>query len=95
MNKKELTNELALRTGYTKTDCMLMLDTLCDIISETLSRGERIKIANFGVFKTKKRAARTGKNFADNKALTIPSRVTAVFVPGERLKNMEDVIGVE
>lgn len=86
MNKEDLINAIAERTGYTKKDCLLFIDVFCDVICEALRNGDRVKIVNFGVFDVKKAKPRTGKNFFDNTALPIPARKVPTFIPGEGLK---------
>lgn len=95
MNKKELIDELARRTGFTKVDCAYFLDNFCETVSDALSKGDQIKIVNFGIFKTKRSAARTGKNFAKNTAFHIPPRLTTVFIPGKQLKNLQGEVDDE
>lgn len=88
MNKEELIAEVACRTGFTKKDCMLLVDVFCDVIADSLGRGEQVKIVNFGVFKVKKSAQRTGRNFANSSTYPIPSRNVPIFVPGMKLKEL-------
>ena len=88
MTKDELIDEIADQTGFTKKDCMLFVNVLCDIIRDALKRGERIKIVNFGVFEVKECKARTGKNFADNSRYPIPPRKIPTFIPSEGLKRI-------
>lgn len=88
MTKEELVNEISSRTGFTKKDCLLFLDVFCDTIEDSLSKGERVKIVDFGVFDVKVRKSRTGKNFFENTTLPIPSKKIPTFTPGEGLKSI-------
>lgn len=92
MTKKELVDEIAVNTGYTKKDCLFFIDTFCETISEALKNGERVKIEGFGAFDVKEVKGRVGKNFADNKPLPIPDKRVPVFTPGAILK---EIVGGE
>ena len=86
MNKKELISDIASRTGFTKKDCALFLETFCESVTASLSRGERVKIVNCGLFGVKKVAGRSGKNFFTNGVQPIPEKILPMFVPGDGLK---------
>ena len=88
MTKKELVDEIACNTGYTKKDCLFFIDTFCEVIGEALKTGERVKIEGFGAFDVKEVKGRVGKNFADNKPLPIPDKRVPVFTPGAILKEI-------
>lgn len=92
MTKKELVDEIACNTGYTKKDCLFFIDTFCEVIGEALKIGERVKIEGFGAFDVKEVKGRVGKNFADNKPLPIPDKRVPVFTPGAILK---EIVGGE
>lgn len=90
MTKKELVDEIAVNTGFTKKDCLFFIDTFCEVIGKALKSGERVKIENFGAFDVKEVKGRVGKNFTDNKPLPIPDKKIPVFTPGMMLK---DIVG--
>lgn len=89
MNKEQLIGELSARTGYTLGDCALFVDKFCDIVFDALRDGDYVKIVNFGVFRPKQLAARSGKNFHNNGVLPIPPRKTTTFTPGLRLRDLD------
>lgn len=93
MTKKELVNEIAGYTGFTKKDCMLFVDVFCNVISKALEHGERVKIANFGVFEVKEYKARTGNNFVKNTTCLIPPKKVPSFTAGEGLKQAIGGVG--
>lgn len=93
MTKKELVDEIASHTGFTKKDCRLFIDVLCEVIVNALKRGERVKIVDFGVFEVKEVKPRKGKDFANNTICQIPARKVPSFTPGVNLR--EAVGGAE
>lgn len=58
MNKTELVNALALRTGLSKKSAEDVLTTALDIITETLVQGEKVQLVGFGSFEVRERAPR-------------------------------------
>jgi integration host factor subunit beta len=63
-----------------------VLQVTLDSITESLSRGNRLEIRNFGVFELKVREARIGRNPRTGAAVPIEEKRVAVFKPGKALK---------
>ena len=55
-------------------------------IQDRLYQEEEVKIADFGSFKTTKRAERVGRNPATGEALTIAAKNAVSFKPAKALK---------
>ena len=62
MNKAELVDAMAKKTGETKKATEESLNAFIDVITETLKKNEKIQLVGFGTFETRKRAARKGRN---------------------------------
>ena len=86
MNRKELIDELATRTGCTKADAERGLGAMLEIISDTLKKGESLSLVGFGSFEVRKRAARTGRNPKTGEELKIEASRVPAFKPGATLK---------
>ena len=86
MNRKELIDALAGKTGSTKADADKNIAALLEIISETLAKGENLALVGFGTFEVRERAARTGRNPATGAELNIAASKTPAFKPGATLK---------
>ena len=76
--KVNLIDALAARANLTKVDAKRILDITLDLIPE-LASGEGLTISNFGTFKYKTRAARTGRNPMTGAALQIPEATSLAF----------------
>lgn len=50
MNKKELSEEIAGRTGVSAADAKKSVDALTDIATEQLKKGEELQLTGFGKF---------------------------------------------
>ena len=86
MNRKELVDELATRTGCTKADAERGLSAMLDIISDTLKKGDSLSLVGFGTFEVRSRAARTGRNPKTGEELKIKASKAPAFKAGATLK---------
>jgi DNA-binding protein HU-beta len=92
MNKSELVEAIAKRTGGSKAMTDSMVDAFVDSVTGCLRKGETVTLVGFGTFSQGKRAARTGRNpqtgaaFGAWAAIKIPAARTAKFTAGARLK---------
>ncbi len=86
MNKTELVDEIANRSGLTKRDAEKSLNATLEAILETLKKCEDVSIPNFGSFKVKKRSARKGRNPKTGEEIDIPERNAVSFSAGKILR---------
>jgi DNA-binding protein HU-beta len=86
MNRKELIDVLATKTGCTKADADRNIAALIEIITATLKKGDNISLVGFGSFEVRKRAARTGRNPQTGAALKIKAAKVPAFKAGATLK---------
>jgi len=86
MNRKELIDALAVKTGNTKADADRNITALIEIISSTLKNGDNIALVGFGTFEVRKRAARTGRNPKTGEELKIKASKVPAFKAGATLK---------
>jgi DNA-binding protein HU-beta len=74
MCKKDLINEIAQTTGFTKKDSGLALEAILDTIVEALKEGNEVRLMGFGTFGTKLSAPRVGKNPKTGDVINIPAK---------------------
>lgn len=86
MNRKELIDALAAKTGSTKADADRNIAALIDIITATLKKGDSLALVGFGTFEVRKRAARTGRNPRTGAELKIKAAKVPAFKAGAGLK---------
>lgn len=91
MNKSELVQALADRTGISKADATRAVEAVFDpdtgLIAEALRGGDRVQITGFGTFEAKERKARTGRNPRTGTEIKIGPTISASFRPGKALKD--------
>jgi len=86
LTKAELVRQVAEKTGMTKKDTALVVNTVFETIMDALTKGEKVQIAGFGVFEVKQRAERVGRNPRTGEEIKIPPRKVPVFRVGKELK---------
>lgn len=86
MNKTELIDIVAAKTGQTKKAADASIAAVFDAISEELAKGGKLQLVGFGTFEVKERAARTGRNPKTKEAINIPASKAPVFKAGKALK---------
>jgi DNA-binding protein HU-beta len=86
MNRQELIEALATKTGSTKVDADRRIAALIEIVTATLKKGDNVALVGFGTFEVRKRAARNGRNPATGEAMKIKASKAPAFKAGATLK---------
>lgn len=87
MNKTELIDSIAGKSGLSKADAAKALDALIESVTEGLSNGDRIALVGFGSWSVEQRGARTGRNPRTGDAIQIPAKKVVKFKAGAGLSN--------
>ena len=81
MNKSQLVDALADRLGDRKI-AATAVDALLQIVVDTVRSGDAVSLAGFGVFESRARAARTGRNPRTGETVAVPATTVPAFRPG-------------
>lgn len=87
MNKTDLVNSIATKSGLTKKDVETVLNSFLGEVTEALSSGDKVQLIGFGTFETRKRSGRTGRNPQTGKTISIPESKVPAFKAGNKLKD--------
>jgi DNA-binding protein HU-beta len=93
MNKTELTERVASKTGLTLKDSKAAIDAIFStepregIIATELSAGRRVQVTGFGTFSTRRRKKRKGRNPQTGETIIIPASKFPAFAAGKSLKD--------
>ncbi len=87
MNKTELVAAIAEKTELSKKDSEKALKAFVDVVTEELTKGEKIQLVGFGTFEVSERAAREGRNPQTGKTMTIAASKAPKFKAGKALKD--------
>ena len=85
MNKTELVNAMAEKTGMTKVAAKQAMSACFDTNQEQLKKGEKVTLIGFGTFSVVKRKARTAKNPRTGKPVKVAAKKVAKFKAGSKL----------
>ena len=86
MIKKDLALQLAGNLDLTDVQAKRAVKMVLRLIADALVAGETLEFRDFGVFKTKIRKARLGRNPRANLPVNVPERRVVVFKMGKKLK---------
>lgn len=91
MNQKELAAKIAEKLKEDKVKKVLaekIIDTALEMITDALSKGQKVRLVGFGNFLVRTRAARVGRNPQTGAKIEIPQSKSPAFVPGINLKKV-------
>ncbi len=92
MNKAELVERVAQKTGLSVRETRTVVDAVFDpdpsvgIVSAELISGNKVAISGFGTFEARQRKARVGRNPHTGEAVDIPASRAPAFKAGKPLK---------
>lgn len=87
MNKTDLINSIASKSGLNKKNSEAALNAFIGSVEQALKGGDKVVLVGFGTFEVRKRAARKGRNPQTKKEITIPASKAPVFKAGKVLKD--------
>lgn len=88
MRKIELVAQVSQRTGMPKEKVLKSLNAALAVISETMARGEEIRLKRFGTFCARPRHATQRSHRYTHQLITIPSKAMPRFYPSKVLKQL-------
>ncbi len=86
MNRKQLVDALAAKTGASKKDADAFVSAFQEVVVEALKSGDSVTLTGFGVFKVVERPARQARNPRTGQPIDVPARKVPQFKPGKGLK---------
>ena len=87
MNKQELIGHVADRAGLNRNDASRAVETMLEVITSTLKRGDEVRLVGFGNFSVTRRKASTGRNPRTGEPMQIAASSQPKFRPGKVLKD--------
>jgi len=91
LTRKELTETLANRLGYSQSNCALIVDTFLNSLKDSMISGESIKLVHFGTFTVRNKAPRRGRNPRTGETITIKKRQAVSFRPSKQLREQVNI----
>ena len=87
MNKTQLVDVVAVKTGLKKKEAEAAVNAVTEAITEALKAGDKVQLIGFGTFDVKESAARDGRNPKTGETIKIAASKRPVFSAGSALKN--------
>ena len=88
LTRKELTETLADKLGYSQSNCALIVDSFLDGMKQSMVEGQSIKIVHFGTFTVRNKSPRRGRNPRTGAMITIKKRQAISFRPSKKLREL-------
>jgi DNA-binding protein HU-beta len=86
MNKSDLIDRAAKRSGLAKSEMSRALDAVIEAITDSVQKGEKVSLTGFGTFELRERAARTGRNPQTGEEIQVAASKSPAFKPGRAFK---------
>jgi nucleoid DNA-binding protein len=86
VNKDSLVDAIAVKLDLSKKAVEGVIESLEEIITEEIRKGNKVTLTGFGTFKVSQRAAREGINPQTKAKIQIPAMTVPKFTAGKSLK---------
>ncbi len=88
MNKQDLVNSVASKTGATKKAVADVLDAVLESVMATLKKGDSVTLTGFGTFRSVHQAASVKRNPKTNQPVNVPAKNVPRFRAGKQFREM-------
>lgn len=88
MNKTELINSIAEKSGLTKADSKKALDAFIESVTEEVKKDGKVALVGFGTYSVTQKSARKGINPRTKAVINIPAKKVVKFKPGAELADL-------
>lgn len=87
MNKNDLVESVAKSAGLSKADAARAVDGVLEEVTNSLKKGQEVRLVGFGTFAVAERAASQGRNPRTGQSINIPASKQPKFRAGKALKD--------
>ena len=79
LTKNDIIEEIRTKNGFTRNKSIKTVETLLEIIKQTLASGEDVLVSGFGKFCVKQKSERRGRNPATGGDMMLAPRNVVTF----------------
>ena len=90
MTKAELVEKVSGQINLTKKQTEVVVNTVFQSITESLSEGKKVELRGFGSFRIRARNARIGRNSKSGAQVYVPAKRVPFFKAGKELRELVD-----
>jgi DNA-binding protein HU-beta len=83
MTKADIVNEISKNTGIEKITVQKTVESLMEVVKDSLTKEKNVYLRGFGSFIVKKRAKKTARNISKNTTIIIPEHSIPAFKPAK------------
>ncbi|NGZ29532.1 MAG: integration host factor subunit alpha [Magnetococcales bacterium] len=77
--KKDLVESVQRNAGFSRLESASLVESVFDIITETLENGDQVKLSGFGNFRVRDKRSRVGRNPKSGVEVEISARRVVTF----------------
>ena len=86
MTKAELIEDVSCAVETTRKDSKVIVEAIFDGIVRALHRGDKVEIRGLGIFGTRQRQPRVGRNPKTGARVEVPAKRVPYFKPSKEVK---------
>ncbi|MDX9745215.1 MAG: integration host factor subunit alpha [Syntrophales bacterium] len=86
MTKIDIIQDVYEKLGIPKKDSARIVESVFELMKDSLAKGEKIKISGFGNFAVKEKKARRGRNPQTGEEISISARKVLTFKSSQVLR---------
>ncbi|MGY6533546.1 integration host factor subunit alpha [Glycocaulis sp.] len=90
LTRADLADAVHRDVGLSRQESAALVESVLDMISDTLVQGETVKLSSFGSFQLRDKNGRVGRNPKTGQEVPIEPRRVLVFKPSQVLKERID-----
>ncbi|MEX2449648.1 MAG: integration host factor subunit alpha [Rhodospirillales bacterium] len=87
VTRAQLGESVYQEVGLSRNESADLLESVLNLVSDALARGDTVKISSFGSFSVRQKGQRIGRNPKTGEEVPILPRKVLVFRPSQVLKN--------
>lgn len=87
VTRAQLGESVYQEVGLSRNESADLLESVLNLVSDALARGDTVKISSFGSFSVRRKGQRIGRNPKTGEEVPILPRKVLVFRPSQVLKN--------
>jgi nucleoid DNA-binding protein len=89
LNRREITQSIARRTGLRLEEVERIVEGILDGVRAALLRNEKVEIRGLGTFETRFRRPKKARVIKTGQEILVPGHYAPHFRPGRALRGME------
>ena len=90
MTRADLVEKVANKINLTKKQTEVIVNTVFQSITDSLSKGDKVELRGFGSFRIRERNARVGRNPKSGEKVEVPAKKVPFFKAGKELRALVD-----